>query len=240
MKINKLSGLVGYALLALILSACNMGATPVPTQDLGAVQTEAFNQVLTQAAGAITPTPLPTDTPQPTATLMLPPTFAPVGGGSTDGASATPFAFNTPLAGLTPLATLPAPTIAGSVSTVTTKNGCNDGVLMSESPPYDGAILNPGEAYQKSFEFLNTGSCAWDEGYSFAFVPSFSTEGFNGYDINFRKTEDFTATGKGITFIIKLNALKTPGEHMGVWKLKDDAGNYFGSMVWVKYVINTK
>ena len=47
MKSYKLQWLVVYTMLAIILSSCNLGATPVPTQDVAAIQTEAFNQVLT-------------------------------------------------------------------------------------------------------------------------------------------------------------------------------------------------
>lgn len=238
MKFRKLQWLGVYTALAIILSSCNLGATPAPTQDIGAIQTQAFNEVLTQVALLSTATPLPTNTMAPTATLMVPPTFAPVGGGSS---TVTPFAFNTaqPGIGLTPLAS-PVPTLGGVVPTITTKNGCNDGILLSESAPYDGAILKPGQAYEKAFEFLNTGTCAWDEGYAFVFQPAYSTEGFKGYDILFRKEEDFTEPQKGITFILKLTATNVPGEHIGSWKLRDDAGNYFGSLVYVKYLINTK
>jgi hypothetical protein len=238
MKSHKLQWLVVCTILSIILSSCNLGATPVPTQDVNAIQTEAFNQVLTQVAAASTPTSQPTNTSVPaTATLQVQPTFAPVGGAST----ATPFPFNTaqPGLGLTPLAS-PVPTLGGVVATVTTKNGCNDGVLTNESAPYDGEKLIPGHPYEKSFAFLNTGSCAWDEGYAFVFQPTYSTPGFKGYDIAFKKETDFTAPGKAVTFIIKLNAENAPGEHIGAWKLRDDGGKYFGSLVWVKYIINDR
>jgi hypothetical protein len=239
MKFQKKQWLVVCTMLAIILSSCNLGATPAPTQDIGAIQTEAFNQVLTQVALASSPTPLPTYTALPaTPTLMVPPTFAPVGGGES---TVTPFPFNTaqPGLGLTPLAS-PVPTLAGSVATVTTKNGCNDGLLIGESAPYDGAVLNAGEPYEKHFDFKNVGTCTWDEGYTFVFQPTYSTPDFKGYDIRIRKEDDFIKPQGIVSFVIKLRASSTPGEHIGVWKLRDDGGNYFGSMVWVKYVIATK
>jgi len=237
MKFHKLQWFLGYTMLAIILSSCNLGATPVPTQDLGAIQTQAFSQVLTQVALASSPTPLPTNTALPaTATLAVQPTFAPVG-----GAVGTPFPFNTALPGLglTPLAS-PVPTLGGVVPTITTKNGCNDGIMTSETAPYDGEKLIPGHEYAKAFTFLNTGTCTWDEGYAFVFQPAYSTPNFAGYDIKFRKAEDYTAPGKSIMFIIKLNASNIPGEHIGSWKLRDDGGNYFGSLVYVKYIINKR
>ncbi len=76
MKSRKSLWLVGMTILAVILSSCNLGATPAPTEDPGVIQTQAFSVVLTQAALqqtqtalAIPPTALPTNTPFPTATL---------------------------------------------------------------------------------------------------------------------------------------------------------------------------
>ena len=237
MKLRKLLWLMAVTMLAVILSSCNLNATPAPTQDLGAIQTQAFNLVLTQVALESSPTPLPTDTALPTATLATPATFAPVGGG---GATTTPFLFNTPLpgVGLTPLASS-VPTV-GVYSTTTTQNGCNDGIMMAESKPFDGAVLQPGENFEKAFQFLNTGTCTWDEGYVFAFLSEFSTPGFKGSDIVIKKAEDFTKPGSSISFVLKLTADNKPGEYIGTWKLRDEGGNYFGSMVWVKYVINQK
>lgn len=240
MKFRKSLWLMAVTMLALILSSCNLGATPAPTQDLGAIQTQAFNLVLTQAALASSPTPLPTNTALPTATLAAPPTFASVGGGSSS--TVTPFPFSTPLPGLglTPLAS-PVPTI-GAYSTITTKNGCNDGWLVAESKPLDGAVLQPAQSFEKTFQFINTGTCTWDEGYAFAFLPgpNCSDADFKGADIVIKKAEDFTKPGSSISFVLKLTANNKPGEHKGCWKLRDDAGNYFGSLVWLQYLINQK
>ena len=234
MKFRKSLWLMAVTMLAVILSSCNLGATPAPTQDLGAIQTEAFNQVLTQVALASSPTPMSTNTALPTATLAAPATFAPIGGGS---GTATPFAFNTPLPGLalTPLAS-PVPTI-GIYSTVTTKNGCNDGVFISESEPFDDDVLQPAKNFEKVFTILNTGTCTWDEGYVFAFLPEFSTPGFKGSDIVIDKADEFTKPQSTQSFVLKLTTDNKPGTYQGTWKLRDEAGNYFGPMVHVRYVI---
>ena len=181
MKYHKLKWLLIFTMSSVILSSCNLGATPVPTQDVGAIQTQAFIQVLTQVAAANTPTPLPTNTPLPaTPTLSAPATFIVVGGNN------TPFPFNTPLPGLTPVAS-GVPTVAGALATITTKNGCNNGAFIGESAPYDGQIIAPSYSYQKNFDIMNTGSCTWDEGYVFKFLPEMSTPGFDGYDIKIVK-----------------------------------------------------
>ncbi|MBI3161997.1 MAG: hypothetical protein HYZ23_05790 [Chloroflexi bacterium] len=237
MKFRKSIWVLGIWALAFFLRACNRGATPAPvaTQDVGAIQTQAFNTVLTQVALQNSPTPLPSNTPESTATPLASPTFAPIGGGF---ATNTPFLFNTPDTNLlsTPVASV-APT-TGVLATVTTKNGCNDGLLVSESKPFDGAVMSPGETFEKVFQFLNVGSCVWDEGYRFAFLTDFSTPGFKGSDILIKKPEEFVKPGAKVTFSFILTANNKPGTYQGTWKMKDDEGNYFGSMVWVKYVIN--
>src|SRR5690349_8651323 len=100
MKFRKSFWLVIILIPTIILSACNLGAAPAPTEDPGAIQTQAFNLVLTQAASqqtqtalAVPPTALPTNTALPTATFI-----------TLGGSTITPFAFNTQQPGFTPIA----------------------------------------------------------------------------------------------------------------------------------------
>lgn len=237
---RKLIWLAGTMALTVALSACNMGATPPPTQDPGAIQTQAFGVVLTQAAleqtqtaQAIPPTALPTNTPLPTATLGLIPT-ADVAGVN------TPFALNTQQPGLTPLA-LPsvAPTV-GAYSTLPTSNGCNNGWFISESGPADGSTLLAGKELVKTFEILNTGTCAWDEGYSFSFRPEYSSSpegagiGYYGKDEFLLSTNQIKPGQTGV-FNIYFTVPRKTGEYIWAWKLKDDAGSLFGSLVYMKF-----
>jgi hypothetical protein len=233
MKFHKLQWLVVYTMLAIILSSCNLGATPAPTQDIAAIQTEAFNQVLTQVALASTSTPLPTNTALPaTSTLPAPPTFAPVGGGTV-----TPFPFNTaqPGLGLTPLAS-PVPTL-GSYATMTTKNGCNDGIYVDEDPHYTDPSryleVGIGDEVYNFFRYRNVGTCTWDEGYAFVFQPEYSSPGVEGNTITLAKDkpEDYTAPNSEVRYKGIVKAPKTLGDYKISWKLRDDAGNEFGSLV---------
>lgn len=237
MKLRKTLWLISVMIPAIILSACNLGATAVPTQDPGVIQTEAFNLVMTQAALlqtqtalAIPPTAAPTNTLLPIATQGVIPTAALT--------INTPIPFNTQLPGFTPLAS-PIPTIQGSVATVTTKNGCNDGWLVSESAPLDGAKLKNFTKFTKTFNFINKGTCTWDEGYTLVFLKDLSTPELKGYDIVYTKRDTPTKPEQGNSFNLKL---EVPGgktkevEYVGYWKLRDDAGNLFGSMVWVKFI----
>ncbi|NJN79782.1 MAG: hypothetical protein HC797_04520 [Anaerolineales bacterium] len=238
MKSRKLIWLAGAMLVSILISACNIGATPPSNEDPGAIQTQAFEIVLTQSAlqqtqtaAAVPPTPLPTNTLVATITLVPLPTS------SNLDATNTPFSLNTQQPGLTPQLLI-TPTV-GIVNTLTTKNGCNDGQYLAESGYVDGTPIDANKNYNKSFMLHNTGECDWDEGYSFAFIPELSTPGFEGYTINLvkNKPEDYTKAGYGQTFVLKLKAPKESGTYKGYWKLKDDAGNFFGPLVWIEVVV---
>jgi hypothetical protein len=237
MKFRKINWLIGVLLVSILISACNIGATPAPTQDPNAIQTQAFEIVLTQqallqtqTAAAIPPTPLPTNTLAPINTLPpLPTTNA--------FATSTPFGINTQQPGLTPLAINSSPTV-GVISTTTTKNGCNDGYLISEGGPYDGKTVGINTEFTKTWEFINVGTCAWDEGYTFAFVQEFSTGPKPAKkDFVIPKDGPFAKPGGTYTFTVDLKTPKTPGEYIWYFKLKDDAGNFFGSLVWTKIIV---
>jgi len=232
--------MAGTMVLAVVLSACNIGATPPPTQDPGAIQTQAFGVVLTQAAlnqtqtaQALPPTALPTNTPQPTATLGLIPTAALFG-------TNTPIAFNTQQPGLTPLALPSAAPTVGVYSTLPTSNGCNNAWFVSESGPADGSTLLAGKELIKTFELLNTGTCTWDEGYSFSFRPEYSTSpegaaiGYYGKDEFILSTSPIKPGQTGV-FKINFTVPRKLGEYVWAWKLKDDAGGVFGSLVYMKF-----
>lgn len=235
MKFRKPLWFSGFLLLATILSACNLGATPAPTQDPAAIQSTAMAQVLstvsaqqTQTVAALPPTAIATDTAVPTFTLQA--TFAPVGG-------TTPFAFDTPLPGLTPLVLSTA--TLGAVSTVTTKNGCNDALYVGEDPNYtdigNRMEVGIGQEVQQFFRFKNTGTCPWDEGYAFAFQPEYSSPEIQGNTIILPKNKptDYTSVGDEVRYKAIFKAPKVAGNFEGFWKLRADDGSEFGPLVSV-------
>ncbi|MBL8049774.1 MAG: hypothetical protein JNM46_01005 [Anaerolineales bacterium] len=239
MKFSKFNWLAGVILASILISSCNIGATPPPEQDAGAIQTQAFGIVLTQSAiqqtqtaAAVPPTPLPTDT------LVATITLAPLPTSSTFGATNTPFSLNTQQPGLTPQLLI-TPTV-GVINTFTTTNGCNDGAYIGETKPFDKDSVKVNAEFSKAWTILNTGTCTWDEGYVFDYLqdyfpPEANVSQLNGYDIALKKNtlEEYTKPKHSQSFIVKLKAPKDPGQYKGYWKLKDDAGNYFGPLVYV-------
>lgn len=233
MKLRKHVWFTGFLLSSMILSACNLGATPAPTQDVAAIQSTALAQVLstvsaqqTQTAAAVPPTALPTDTLIPTITLQA--TFGPVG-----GETATPF--GTQLANFTPLAI--STVTSSALSTVTTKNGCNDGLYVGEDPHYTDAghylEVNIGQTVEQFFQFKNTGTCNWDEGYAFVFQPEYSSPEITGNIITLPKNKpsDYTMVGDQVRYKAIIKAPKVAGDYAAFWKLRADDGSEFGPLV---------
>jgi hypothetical protein len=228
MKLHKQIWPTGFLLVAITLSACNIGATPAPTQDAAAIQSTALAQVMstvssqqTQTAAAIPPTSLPTDTLVPTNTLQV--TIAPVGGVT----ETLGFGTLLPISTVTP----------GAIATTSTKNGCNDGEYLGEDPHYTDASryleVNIGETVEQFFHFKNTGTCAWDEGYGFMFQPEYSSPEFTGNNIILpkNKPEDYTQVGNQIRYKAIIKAPKVAGDYAAFWKMRADDGSEFGPLV---------
>lgn len=229
MQLKKIVWLMAALVIAVSLTSCNIGKAPEPTQDVNAIYTAAaettiaqFSAQQTQTAQALPPTPLPSPTALPT--LTPPPTF-PVSGG-------TPFTFNTPGA-FTPIAS-PFATLGSGGGSSSTANGCNDALFTGVETVPDKTVMKPEQTFSKSWEFKNTGTCTWDDGYVFAFV---SGDQMGGSNITILKKEDFVAPGKNQTFIVKMVAPKAPGEYVGYWRMKSDAGAFFGTRVFVDIVV---
>ncbi len=246
-------------LSGLLISSCNVGATPAPTQDVNAINTAIvgttvaqLSQQLTQTA-AVAPTTTPAATeavanlptlatlptqdlsgaPSPTLNVAALPTFSfvntPVTTGNTPIVGA-----NTPVVGLTPQATaVPNLNSGGQPST---KNGCNDSLYISDTPP-DGTVVSAGKEFKHAWQLQNTGTCPWDEGYVFAFLPDVSSPQIHGYDITIKAGDVFTKPGNSNSFVVKLIAPTTAGEYKGYWRMKDDQGNFFGSRVYLDIVV---
>jgi hypothetical protein len=233
-----------YALLtaALFLASCTMGATPVPTVDINAINTAAVETAMGQLSAQFTQTALaaPSITPMPTNTAMSLPTTAQAtantGGAVPTAAGAIPtVSFNaTPLPGFT---ALPSPQPAAP--TVSLGDSCNNSAFEGDVTIPDGSILPPGENFQKVWKIRNTGTCAWDEGYAFVYIGG-STPNLDPVNFQFKSSGDFVAGGEAINMTIKLTTPCQPGKYEGHWRMRSDSGYYFGTTVSVYVEVTTK
>jgi hypothetical protein len=212
----------------ILVGACGSNENATPTQDVNAVFTQAaqlvstqFAMQQTQTAMAVPPTVQATNTLPPLLVTGTLPAFG------TPGSAVTPFGF-TPIASA--VATIPP---GGSGSTA---NGCNDAKLVGETVK-DKTTMSPEADFTKVWQMQNTGTCTWGEGYVFTFLPDDSSADLIGYDVRIKSTDATTAPKNTQSFILKLKAPTTLGEHISYWRMKDPQGNFFGDRVFVDIIV---
>ncbi len=154
--------------------------------------------------------PLPTAAPPPTETATVPPpTEAP------------------------PTQTA-APTLPSTETALPTAPTC---VLSSQyvadvTIP-DGALMNPGAAFTKTWRVRNNGTCAWDSNFMIAFVSGANLAGF---------TQNLiapTAPGAMADISIPMTAPASNGAYTGFWRLRDANGQFFGTSLSVKILVGS-
>jgi len=223
---------------ALFLASCGGGAPPAPTTDANAISTAAAETVMAQLSVQFTQTALAVPSPTtslPTNTPVSLPTFAlPTAGASpTAGAGALPTVSfnNTPAVGVTQLATVAPPVGA----TAALGDACNNSIYIADVTIPDGTVLKPGEDFKKVWQFRNTGSCTWDEGYALVFIGGDTAIDPVNYEIKDKK--DFIGPGEDAEFDIPLTAPLKEGTYQGTWRMRNDQGAFFGTLLTVVFEV---
>jgi hypothetical protein len=230
---------------ALVLTACNVGAEPSPTLDVNAINTAIVGTTVAQFSAQFTQTALaapPTNTPPPTTDPQSLPTFALP---TTDTDSALPtVSFNTtqtgagstPIAGFTQIASSPAAP-AGTQQAL--GDACNNSAFEEDVTIPDGSVLAGGADFQKIWKIRNTGSCTWDEGYALVYIGG-SDPNLDPYNFEFKSSNDFVAGGEAINIALNLTAPCAVGKYEGHWRMRNDQGFYFGTILSVYVEVKEK
>jgi len=94
--------------------------------------------------------------------------------------------------------------------------------LIGENPP-DKTLFQPGEYFYKTWTFLNTGTCAWDQSYSLVFWSGDLMGGLTSYAI-----PELVAPNGTVNISIYLQAPATEGLATGFWRFQTPWGTNFG------------
>jgi len=231
--------LISLLTAAFVLTACNVGAAPSPTLDVNAINTAIvgttiaqFSDQFTQTALAAPPTdiPAPTDTPMPLPTFELP----------TADASALPtFSLQSPTPDGQSGSTQLPPTAAPAATSGALGDECNNNVFEGDITIPDGSVLDPGYDFQKIWKIRNTGNCLWDEGYSLVYIGG-SNPDLDPYTFDFKKSSDFVSPGEAVNIGINLTTPCKPGKYEGHWRMRNDHGYYFGTILSVYVEVKEK
>jgi hypothetical protein len=231
--------LLSLSFVVFLLSSCGGGAIAVPTADVNAINTAAFETAMAQlslqftqtAVAAPSATSLPTNT---SVSLTTPP--LPTVGGTTSVATTNPGAlptvsFNTtPVTGITQLASPVAP-----VPTTSLGDACNNNIFIADLTIPDGTVLKPGEDFKKVWQVKNTGNCTWDDGYALVFIGG--DQAIDPVNFEIKIEGDFVAPGETADFDIPLTAPLKEGTYQGTWRMKSDSGYFFGTLLTVVFEV---
>lgn len=115
-------------------------------------------------------------------------------------------------------------------SATATSVGCYNSALVSESIP-SGTKLDPGEAFTKTWEIKNTGSCDWNGEFRITFVGG----DLLGSDTT--KIRQRVPAGSTANISLDMVAPSTSGEVTSSWQMANDEGNLFGPVFTFKIVV---
>ena len=189
----------------ILLTACGgSDADLTPTVDPNALQT----QILETFSAQMTETALaaPTQTPFPTLT-----------------ASAT----------FQPFATLAAgtPLVVGA-ATLPVTTSCYQMRFVSDVTIPDNTRMTPGQAFTKRSKVKNTGSCAWDAGFKFAFTGGDAMSG-----ATYTLPSAVAANAETSISVAMTAPTNKTGAIRGNWRMSTAGGQFFGDEVYVLIVI---
>ncbi|MFP3853685.1 MAG: NBR1-Ig-like domain-containing protein [Anaerolineales bacterium] len=185
---------------ALLLTACGAGGEePTPTLTMEEIQTQAVSTFAADmtSTALAMPTETPTPTESPTAT-----------------ATATPAGTSTPAA---------TATLAGAQPT----DSCYGMRFVSDVTVPDNTEMDPGEEFTKTWQVRNSGSCAWESGFTFRFIGG---ESMGGSTVTL---QDTVQPGNEREFSVDMTAPSTAGTYRGNWRMATAGDVVFGDEVYV-------
>lgn len=194
----------------LLLAACGGGTvegTGTPTQSVNEIQTKAVGTF----SGALTLTAMVVPTGTPTATAT---------------ATAATQALATSTSGTPLSASTPGVPVSGSGGT-----SCYALTFVRDVSIPDNTQMDPGESFTKTWQVLNSGSCAWDAGFKF------QNTGGNAMSATALVLPSSVASGATFDLAVPMTAPNAAGTVRGNWRMSTAAGEFFGDEVFVQIVV---
>jgi hypothetical protein len=107
---------------------------------------------------------------------------------------------------------------------VTTESGCTlDSQYVADMTIPDGTVMNPGQAFVKTWRVRNSGTCDWDEGYELVFASGEQMDGPTSAPL------PAVAAGGEADVSANLTAPSAYGTHKGTWRIRAEDGTVFGT-----------
>ena len=147
---------------------------------------------------------------------------------ATSAITSTPLFTKTPLVTATQTAT---PGLNLSPTSSIAQNYCDNSAFVADVTIPDNTVLAPGQVFDKTWSFQNTGTCSWTTGYTIVFSNGDLMGG------NTRALTLAVAPQAQADVTVKLTAPTAPGTYKGYWRLANGKGTPFGGFVSVVIVV---
>jgi hypothetical protein len=156
-------------------------------------------------------------------------------GGLTQTALAAPTNTLTPTITVTPL---PPPTLVNITPLATTivanpTSSCNMMSYVNDVTIPDNTPMTPGQTFTKTWKVKNSGTCAWEAGYKFAFTGGDDMSGET-----YTLPQSVPANSQ-IEISIAMTAPSKTGSIRGNWRMSTTAGQFFGDEVYLVILVGS-
>ena len=108
---------------------------------------------------------------------------------------------------------------------------CYKATLVSDVTIPDGTKLDPGEAFTKTWQINNAGTCDWNKDFKITFV------GGDVLGSDTTKIRKKVPAGSTAEISLKMVAPSTSGEVTSYWQMADDNGVLFGNVFTIQIVV---
>ena len=154
-------------------------------------------------------------------------------GGLTQTALAAPTNTPTPTNTVTPLPTATLINIAPLATTIIAKptSSCNMMSYVNDVTIPDNTPMTPGKTFTKTWKVKNSGTCAWEAGYKFAFTGGDAMSG-----VTYILPQSVPANSQ-IDISVAMTAPSKTGSIRGNWRMSTTAGQFFGDEVYLVILV---
>ena len=157
-----------------------------------------------------------------TVSTVPPTTLSPTSTSTKPSATTTPTEPSTPTN--TPTPTSPPSSTPTDTSIPPTQDpDCLDAAYIADITIPDGTLLDPGQAFVKTWRVVNDGTCSWPAGAQLAFDSGNSLGAPAGVSVGVLEVEQTTDIS------VNMTAPTVDGPYHGSWKFLDSSGQSFGT-----------
>jgi hypothetical protein len=143
--------------------------------------------------------------------------------------SSTPTGTPTP----SPSGSTPQVTATAAATAVATVSSCYGLTYVSDVTVPDNTTITPGNQFTKTWRVRNSGSCAWQAGFTLRFTGG---EAMGGSSVSLQNA---VQPGNTADISVALTAPTTAGTYRGNWRMTDASGRYFGDEVYLLIIVGS-